>query len=59
MADFNVSAHAWNPVHSVDWNWVTVLEQHNLHPKLELEAFHIQKQPPPLTAPPPPTTTPY
>ena len=53
MADFNVSAiaeHAWNAVHSVDWNLVTVLDQHkNLHPRLELETFHIQKQPLPPT----------
>ena len=52
MADFNVSAiaeHGWNAGHSVDWNGVTILDQHkNLHPRLALEAFHIRKQPLPL-----------
>ena len=52
MADFNVSAiaeHAWNAGHGVDWNGVTILDQHkNLHPRLALEAFHTQKQPLPL-----------
>ena len=41
MADFNVSAiaeHGWN---GVDWNGVTILDQHkDLHPRLALEADH-------------------
>ena len=52
MADFGVSAipeHAWNAGHGVDWNGVTILDQHkDLHPRLALEAFHIWKQPLPL-----------
>ena len=52
MADFNVSAvaeHAWSAGHGVDWNGVTILDQHkDLHPRLALEAFHIRKQPLPL-----------
>ena len=52
MADFNVSViaeHAWNAGHGVDWNGVTILDQHkDLHPRLALEAFHIRKQPLPL-----------
>ena len=52
MADFNVSAiaeHTWNAGHGVDWSGVTTLDQHKiLHPRLALEAFHIQKRPLPL-----------
>ena len=52
MADFNVSAiaeRAWNAGHGVNWNGVTILDQHKeLHPKLALEAFHIRKRPLPL-----------
>ena len=52
MADFNVSVvaeHAWSAGHGVDWNGVTILDQHkDLHPRLTLEAFHIWKQPLPL-----------
>ena len=48
----NVSAvaeHAWSAGHGVDWNGVTILDQHkDLHPRLALEAFHIRKQPLPL-----------
>ena len=45
MADFNVSAiaeHAWNAGHGVDWNGVTILDQHkDLHPRLPLEMFKV------------------
>ena len=52
MADFNVSAvaeHAWSAGHGVDWNGVTILDQHKyVYPRLALDAFHIRKQPLPL-----------
>ena len=45
MADCNVSAiaeHACNAGHGVDWNGVTILDQHkDLHPRLALEMFKV------------------
>ena len=52
VADFNASAiaeHAWSAGHSVNWDGVTVLDQHkNLYPRLILELYHIRKQSFPL-----------